>query len=101
MTRPDQSTQLRVPAPEGTNEGRLIYIAALERRILALTLVDMKMRAALEFATGVPYDTVDFSNLTFGDIEEYISQDIARGLNITLEEARKRVAENKIISNPE
>ena len=101
MTRPDPSTQLRVPAPEVTNEGKLVYIAALERRVLFYTLRDVKMRAALELATGVPYDSVDFSELTFSDLEEMIASDMARGLNITMEEARKRVSENKIISNPD
>lgn len=98
MTQPDQ---IRVPTPEETNVGKQIYIGFLERRVLYYTLRDLKMRSALELATGVPYDAVDFSNLTYGDIEELISQDMARGLNITLEEARRRVAENKIISNPE
>lgn len=98
MTQPDQT---RVPTPEETNAGKQVYISFLERRVLYYTLRDLKMRSALELATGVPYDAVDFSNLTFGDIQELISQDMARGLNISLDEARRRVAENKIMSNPE
>lgn len=101
MTRPAPSTQLRVPAPEGTDEGKLTYIAALERRLLFYTLRDIKMRAALELATGVPYDAVDFAELTYSDLEEMIAQDIARGLNISIEESRKRVQTNKIMSNPD
>lgn len=101
MTQPNQSTVLRVPAPESTNEGRLTYIAALERRVIALSLVNIKFRAALELATGVPYDSTNFDNLSFSDLEETIAHDMSRGLKITLEEARKRIQENKIISNPE
>lgn len=101
MTRPAPSTQLRTPTPEDTNEGRLVYIAALERRLLFYCLRDIKMRAALEIATGVPYDEVDFSTLTDEDISEMIAQDMARGLNISVEEARERVQTNKIMSNPD
>ena len=101
MTRPAPSTVLRTPTPEDTNEGKLVYIAALERRVLFSALRDIKMRAALELATGVPYDSVNFNELTFDDIEEMIAEDMARGLNISIEEARKRVALNKVISNPD
>ena len=101
MTRPAPSTQLRTPAPEDTNEGKLVYIAALERRLLFYSLRDIKMRAALELATGVPYDAVDFAYLTYEDIEEMIAQDMARGLSISIQEARSRVQSNKIMSNPD
>lgn len=95
------STQLRNPMPDSTNEGKVVYIAALERRLLFYILRDVKMRAALELATGVPYDSTDFENLSFDDLEKMIAQDMARGLNISLEEAHKRVKENKIFSNPD
>lgn len=101
MTRPDPSTQLRVPTPESTNEGKLVYIATLERRLLFYTLRDLKMRAALELATGVPYDSLDFSTLSYEDIQEQVAQDMSRGLNIGLQEARERVQANKIMSNPD
>lgn len=101
MTRPAPSTVLRTPTPEDTNEGKIVYIAALERRIIFNSVRDMKMRAALELATGVPYDSVDFNTLSFDEIEEMIVQDMARGLNISIEESRKRVSQNKVISNPE
>lgn len=101
MTRPNPSTQLRVPTPEDTNEGKLLYIAALERRVIFYSLRDVKMRAALEIATGVPYDEVDFSTLTFDDLREMIAQDVSRGLNISIEEARNRVRDNIISSSPD
>lgn len=101
MTRPAPSTQLRVPAPQDTNEGKLLYIAALERRVIYYALRDIKMRAALELATGVPYDEVDFSTMSYADLEEMIAQDMARGLNLSIEESRERVQSNKIMSSPD
>lgn len=101
MTRPSPSTQLRAPTPEDTNEGRLVYTAMLERRLLFYALRDIKMRAALELATGVPYDSTDFSKLTFDDLCELVAQDMSRGLGISLNEARERVQSNKIMSNPD
>lgn len=59
------------------------------------------MRAALELATGVPYDSLDFSTLSYEDIQEQVAQDMSRGLNIGLQEARERVQANKIMSNPD
>jgi hypothetical protein len=101
VTRPAPSTQLRTPTPEDTNEGKLVYIAALERRLLFYILRDIKMRAALELATGVPYDKIDFSTLSYDDLKEMIAQDMARGLNLPIEEARSRVLNNQILSSPE
>lgn len=101
MTRPGPSTLLRVPAPEDTNEGKLIYIAALERRLIFQCLRDIKMRAALELATGVPYDDIDFASMTYADLEEMVIADFARGLNISLEDSRERVQANKIMSSPD
>lgn len=97
----DQSTLLRNPTPDSTDEGRIVYIAALERRLLFYMLRDVKMRAALELATGVPYDSTNFENLSFDDLQELIAQDMSRGLNISIQEARERVHNNKVISNPD
>jgi hypothetical protein len=99
--RAEPSSALRTPTPEDTDAGKLVYIAALERRVLFYSLKDIKMRAALELATGVPYDATDFSQLTFSDLQEMIAQDMARGLNLSLQESRRRVSQNKISSNPE
>ena len=95
------STQLRNPIPASTDEGKKVYIALLERRLLFYMLRDVKLRACLELATGVPYDTVDFSSLSFDDLNEYIALDMSRGLKISIQEARERVQTNKIMSNPD
>lgn len=101
MFQISQSTELRTPTPESTDEGKAVYIALLERRVLYYILKDIKMRAALELATGVPYDSADFSELSFDDLQEVIAQDMARGLRLSIQEARERVQTNKIMSNPD
>lgn len=101
MIQTGSSTQLRNPMPDSTDEGKKVYIALLERRLLFYMLRDVKLRACLELATGVPYDTVDFSSLSFDDLNEYIALDMSRGLKISIQEARERVQTNKIMSNPD
>ncbi len=101
MSRPSFSTQLRSPSPQDTDEGRGLYIARLERRLIFYILRDLKARTALELATGVPYDELDLSKLSYEDIYELIVQDMARGLNISIEESRERVESNKVLSNPD
>lgn len=100
MIQVSQSTQLRSPSPDDTDDGKIVYIAMLERKLLYYLLRDLKMRAALELATGVPYDATDLTELTFDQIQEIITQDMARGLNISIHEARERVLKNKVMSNP-
>lgn len=100
MIQVTQSSEIRTPTPDDTNEGKIVYIALLERRLLYYMVRDVKMRAALELATGVPYDTADFSEMTFEDMQEMIAQDMARGLNLSIQEARVRVSDNKSLSNP-
>lgn len=100
MTRPAPSTQLRNPTPDSTEAGKAIYVALLERRIIYYIVRDIKMRAALELATGVPYDSVNLNDLSSEDIAEIIAQDMSRGLNISVEDARARVSENRITANP-
>lgn len=97
--RPPISTQLRNPIPDQTEAGKKVYIAMLERKLLYYLLRDLKMRSALELATGVPYDSTDFSALTFDEIKEMIADDMARGLNISVTEARKRVAQYQETAN--
>lgn len=96
----DQSTNLRNPFPDETDAGRKVYIALLERRLVIYTLRDIKLRAALELATGVPYDSIDVSEMSLDEIFEQVAKDMARGLNISIQEARKRVAEHKTLANP-
>ena len=103
MTRPrnNPSTELRNPALElMTDQRQKIYIAALERRLIILSIRDVQLRSALEAATGRAYDTFDPANMNFKDICEVVAGDLARGLNITIKDARDRVQENVQTANP-
>lgn len=103
MSRPEipQSTQLRNPSLElQTDVNQKVYIAALERRLILMTMRDIQLRSALECATGRAYDSFNPANMTFEDIKEIIAQDLARGLNLSIKDARDRVQENCITANP-
>lgn len=99
--RRPQSTKLRSPATElQSDESQKIYIAALERRLVMLSIRDVQLRSALEAATGRAYDSFNPAGMTFEDICEVIAGDLSRGLNLPIEEARSRVQENVQTANP-
>lgn len=100
MTRPAPSTQLRNPTPDQTDEGLRVYCAALERRLILMTLRDIKLRTVCELATGQPYDSYDPCDLSSEDLMEQVAQDLSRGLNLSIQEARSRVAQNRQLSSP-
>jgi hypothetical protein len=100
MTRPNPSTQLTNPMPDATDEGLRVHCAVLERMCMALTLRDIRMRSVCELATGRPYDSFDASEMTYDELMEQVAQDMARGLDLSIQEARDRVARNKELSNP-
>ena len=95
-----ESTQLRNPTPDQTDAGLRVYCAALERRLILMTIRDIKLRSVCELATGQPYDSYDPSDLTFDEIMEQVAQDMSRGLNLSIQEARSRVAQNRQLSSP-
>lgn len=96
-----QSTELRNPALElSSDTGQKIYTAALERRLVFLSIRDVQLRSALEAATGRAYDTFDPQDMTFEDICEVVAQDMSRGLNISIQDARDRVQENVQTASP-
>ncbi len=103
MPRPrlPQSTQLRNPSLELQTEANMkIYIAALERKVIHLSMRDVQLRSALEAATGRAYDSFDPSGMKYEDICEVIAQDLARGLNLSINDARSLVQENCQTANP-
>jgi len=99
--RVPQSTQLRNPALElRTDNNQKIYVAALERRLIMMSIRDVQLRSALEAATGRAYDTFDPTGMTYEKICEVIADDLSRGLNLSIEEARSLVQENIQTANP-
>ena len=99
--RVSQSTQLRNPSLELQSDvNQKIYIAALERRIVFLSLRDVQLRSALEAATGRAYDSFDTTGMTYEDICEVIASDLSRGLNLSINDARSLVQEHSQTANP-
>lgn len=104
MTRPTNptahaSTRLRTPN-NNTFDGLQVENALLLRRLLMLITREAKTLAALELATGVPWDDVNLTDMSGAELEEYVAQELAHGIGITIEDARTRVARNKALANP-
>lgn len=100
MTTPRPSTQLRVPMNDLTEAGLKVENGLLFRRLVLLTTLEVRLRAALELATGVPWDSYDSTDLSDDKLDQVVAENIARGLSIPMEEARRRVRDNKITANP-
>lgn len=103
MSRPapvPSSTALRTPINDRTAEGILVEKGLLERRLILLTIQEIKLRAALELATGVPWDSENLADLDGDDLKEVVARNIAEGLRVPLVEARRRVRENAKLANP-
>lgn len=94
------STALRVPMNDRTEEGLKVENALLHRRLILLTSMEVRLRAALELATGVPWDSDNITDLSGDELEEVVARNVARGLRIPMPEARKRVRLHKQMANP-
>ena len=97
---PVSSTQLKVPMNDLTIEGVKLENALLHRRLILLTHMEIRLRVALELATGVPWDSENTTDLSGDRLEELVANNMAHGLRITVEEAKKRIQEHKILANP-
>ena len=97
---PVASTQLKTPILDHNAEGLKVENALLYRRLLYLMQQDIKLRAALELATGESWDSENLTDLTGDQLEEIVANNMAHGLQIPIEEARKRVKDHKIMANP-
>jgi len=100
MSRPSMSTELRNPMPDATDEGLRVYCAALERRLILLSIRDIRLRSVLEIATGQSYDSFDPRDMSYEELMEHVAQDMARGLDLSIQDARDRVAQNSQAANP-
>lgn len=102
MTAPGPSTRIRNPMPDANDEQAKIENAVLHRRLIMLEVQNIKFATCLEYATGVPWDEIDMRELDPGlsdAMAELVAQNIARGLGISLEEARQRVFEHGVTAN--
>ncbi|AZS12584.1 hypothetical protein HWB99_gp048 [Mycobacterium phage DrLupo] len=100
MSRPAQSTAMQAPIPERDEEGRAIYLALLERQNILLSRENLRLRACLERATGTSWDSTDLADPTPEQLDEMVAQDMARGLRMSIEDARELVSQNKAMANP-
>jgi hypothetical protein len=82
--------------PDQSDEGLKIENALLYRRLILLETSLIKHSAALELATGVPWDTTDLNSLNADGLREVVAQNMAHGLNISILEAHKRIRANEI-----
>lgn len=101
MTRPNrvQSTQLKVPVTDGDIESLKAENAILMRRLFMLTHSDIKLRAALECATGVPWDSEDLTELHGEALEHHIARNIAHGTGFSIEETKEKIAHHRRLAN--
>jgi len=104
MNRPvPNSTRLTNPMPDATNEGLHAENGVLYRRVILLEVQNIKYMTSLEMATGRPYDKIDLSKIApelTTELAELVAQNIARGLNISIDTARSRVAQYYASANP-
>lgn len=97
-----QSTKLRNPLPDMRFDDPQVatYVGLVERRLLMLYYMEIRLRAALELATGTPWDSYNLADLEGDGLDNVVAESMARGLNISKQEAIKRVRQNKETANP-
>jgi hypothetical protein len=97
-----QSTKLRNPLPDMRFDDPQVatYVGLIERRLLMLYYMEIRLRAALELATGTPWDTFNLADLEGDNLDNVVAESMVRGLKLTKQEALKRIRANKETANP-
>jgi hypothetical protein len=97
-----QSTKLRNPLPDMRFDDPqvAIYVGLVERRLLMLYYMEIRLRAALELATGAPWDSYNLADLEGDNLDNVVADQMVRGLKLSKQEALKRIRENKETANP-
>ena len=97
-----QSTKLRNPLPDMRFDDPQVatYVGLIERRLLMLYYMEIRLRAALELATGTPWDSYNLADLEGDKLDNVVAEQMVRGLKLTKQDALKRVRENKEMANP-
>ncbi|QDH84903.1 hypothetical protein SEA_Phreeze_39 [Mycobacterium phage Phreeze] len=95
------STQLRNPLV-GMQQDELAarFSAKLLARLIVLERENIGLRVRLELATGEPWDSQDFLDMSADQIHEEVAESLVRGLGISKMDALKRVRENYECANP-
>ena len=97
-----QSTKLRNPLPNMRFDDPEVatYVGLVERRLLMLYYMEIRLRAALELATGTPWDSYNLADLEGDNLDNVVADSMVRGLNISKQDALKRIRQNKETANP-
>lgn len=95
-----RSTRIQNPMPDATSEGLVVENALLYRRLVLLEVQAIKYCAALECATGTPWDQINIIGISGEELQEMVAQNMARGLDISIDKAREQVALNYALANP-
>lgn len=104
MTRPNSqrvpSTQLKVPVTDDSIEALKVENALLMRRNLFLLHADIKLRSALELATGVPWDSENLIDLHGDALADHVAKQYAHGIGCSVDEAKERIEKHRKLANP-
>lgn len=76
------------------------YIGHLERKLMRLTLNDLKMRALLELLTGEVWDDTDFDKVDNDEIRKIAVDALKEHVGMSHEQARKVVEQRWEAANP-
>ena len=89
---------LRNPLSQMTHEETKAFNGVLERRVVLLTVQELRFRALLESITGEPWDD-QYHDLDQAELDSLAEQSLMRSLGISQLEAAKMVRENKDKAN--
>ena len=74
------------------------YVGALERRLVLLTIQEVRFRGLLEALTGEPWDD-QYADLGEGEVNEIACNSLMKSLGITKAEATKLVDQHRARAN--
>lgn len=80
------------------DDNALRYIGVLERRLVLLTVQEMKFRALLESLTGEPWDD-QYVDLEQAELDQLVENSIVKSLGVTKSEASKMIRTHKANAN--
>lgn len=74
------------------------YVGVLERRLIMLTIKEVRFRALLESLTGEPWDD-EYEDLDQAEMDELVEKSLVKSLGVTKMEASKMVRAHKARAN--
>ena len=74
------------------------YVGVLERRLVLLTVQEVRFRALLEALTGEPWDDV-YTDLDQAELDQIVERSLIKSLGISQAEAQQMVRVNRSRAN--